>query len=119
MGYGKVAPAPVRSTDCAAATTERSALAESATAMLRTVLITCSPREVVGRATTSPGHVTASYTACKGCVTIDPTCLRSRGLCLCGLRREKNSNGCSGTDHALSPHHPTGCFNEMPYDLEA
>src|SRR5258708_37276716 len=82
MGYGKVAPAPVRSTDCAAATTERSALAESATAMLRTVLITCSPREVVGRATTSPGHVTASYTVCKGCVTIDPTRLGSRGFYL-------------------------------------
>src|SRR5258707_12771277 len=118
MGYGKVAPAPVRSTDCAAATTERSALAESATAMLRTVLITCSPREEVCRATTSLGHVTGSYIVCKGCVTIDPTCPRSRGFCLCGLRREKNSNGCPGPDHALGPHHTTVRFNEMPYDRE-
>src|ERR1700687_4357568 len=40
MGYGNVAPAPVRSTDCAAAVPAKNATADRAVAMLRTVLIT-------------------------------------------------------------------------------
>src|SRR5437870_7073467 len=69
MGYGKVAPAPVRSTDCAVATAERSAPVESATAMLRTVLITCDSVREVCRGSNSPGHVTGRHTVSKGFVT--------------------------------------------------
>src|SRR6266550_6261823 len=69
MGYGKVAPAPVRSTDCARATGESRAAADKATAMLRTVLITCDSVKEVCRAANSPGYVTGHHIARKGFVT--------------------------------------------------
>src|SRR5947208_17163110 len=113
MGYGKVAPAPVRSTDCAVATAEINAPVESATSMLRTVLITCDSMREVCRGSNSLGHVTGHHTLSKGFVTIG-----SRGVAPgtsisahCSVR-EENSDCCSDAQRALGSYGAAMGLNE-------
>src|SRR5450756_1803325 len=108
MGYGNVAPAPVRSTDCAETTPpERSAAAEMATAMLRTVFITCdSVRGSLSRYKTLSAASRTVTPQVKGLSRL------SRG-CSVG---EKDSDGGADAHHALGPDATTRGRNEMPYD---
>src|SRR6476661_7798323 len=109
MGYGNVAPAPVRSTDWAAATPARNAAAEKATAMLRTVLITCDSERVViaPEALSSVSRPVTRY-------------VKDLSRLLAGsANREEDSNGGSGTDDALSGNGSAVCFDQVLNDSKA
>src|SRR5437868_5179002 len=108
MGYGKVAPAPVRSTDCAEATPEKSAATEQATAMLRTVLITLD--SVRGLSALQPLPGTSQL------VTPDVKTLSRLAR---GSVGEENSDSGPGSQSALGGDCAIVCLDKVPDDRKA
>src|SRR6266496_2945072 len=120
MGYGKVAPAPVRSTDCAEATAERRAAIDKATAMLRTFLITCDSLREVCRGSSSLSHVTSHHTERKGSVTTrSPACCVGNQFLTVRSVTQEDCDGCSDAQSTVGADRTAMSLNQMLHNRQA